>query len=104
MPCEVSAIAEGALERCALPPKADMCSALGDVCFGLKADIPTKLYGGRPASRQAFVRGSASAGTIPRPVQVPDELKEGCSASACLAAALASSARPSFASAAASRQ
>jgi hypothetical protein len=26
----------------ALPPKADMCSALADVCFGPKADIPTK--------------------------------------------------------------
>src|SRR5262245_55842467 len=25
----------------ALPPKADMCSAVADVCFGPKADIPT---------------------------------------------------------------
>src|SRR5262245_56499908 len=27
----------------ALPPKADMCSALADVCFGPKADIPVRL-------------------------------------------------------------
>ena len=26
----------------ALPPKADMCSALADVCFGPKADIPIR--------------------------------------------------------------
>jgi len=31
-----------ALTVSALPPKADMCSALVDVCFGPKADIPTK--------------------------------------------------------------
>src|SRR5450759_1755480 len=60
------------------------------------------LYGGRPASRQACAKGSASAGTIPRAVQVPDELKDGCSASTCIAATLASSIRPSFASMAAS--
>jgi hypothetical protein len=27
----------------ALPPKADICGALPDVCFGPKADIPTSL-------------------------------------------------------------
>ena len=26
----------------ALPPKADMCSAVADVCFGPKADITTE--------------------------------------------------------------
>ena len=26
----------------ALPPKADMCSALADVCFGPKADMPVR--------------------------------------------------------------
>jgi len=27
----------------ALPPKADMCSALADVCFGPKADITASV-------------------------------------------------------------
>ena len=28
----------------ALPPIADMCSAIGHVCFGPKADMPTLFY------------------------------------------------------------
>ena len=38
----------------ALPPKADMCSALADVCFGPKADIGTimSVQGERGSARQ----------------------------------------------------
>src|SRR5260221_10466358 len=60
-------------------------------------------YGGRPAARQAAVKASARAGTIPTAAQYPRELKDGGNASTCAAAALASSVRPSLANAAASR-
>src|SRR5438045_2194352 len=34
-------------------------------------------YGGRPAARQAAVKASARAGTIPMAAQYPRELKDG---------------------------
>ena len=60
-------------------------------------------YDGKPASRQASIKASASAGMTPMAVQYPLKLKDGCRVSACIAAALASSLRPSLARAAASR-
>lgn len=58
---------------------------------------------GRPAWRQATVNGSARAGAMPTAAQNSRALKEGCRANTCIAAALAASARPSLASAAASK-
>ena len=46
----------------ALPPKADMCSALGDVCFVPIADI-----GARSASPDFGVFASSHRGLVPRP-------------------------------------
>jgi len=65
--------------------------------------VPHPLYGGKPACRQAVAKGSASAGAMAMAVQKPPELKDGCSVKTFFAAALASSGRPSFASAAASK-
>ena len=59
------------------------------------------FYGGRPASRKASVNVCATEGGRSSAAHNSDELKDGCSVSTCLAAALASSVRPSFASAAA---
>src|SRR5437016_2162442 len=73
------------------------------VIVGLARPMSAPGYGGRPAARQAAVKASARAGTIPTAAQYPRELKDGGNASTCAAAALASSVRPSLASAAASR-
>jgi hypothetical protein len=35
----------------ALPPKADMCAATGDVRYGPKADMASAAVAGRPASQ-----------------------------------------------------
>ena len=56
----------------------------------------SRLYGGRPASRQAFARGSASTAGSARPAQNPPALKEGCNDNTSTASAFASSKLPSL--------
>jgi hypothetical protein len=98
------------LAMSALPLKADKPQTCWHVRFVPQADIrPTfdkfngrlanrvsRLYGGRPASRQAFAKGSASAAGSPRPAQNPPALKEGCNDNTCTASAFASSNLPSL--------
>ena len=66
-----------------------------------KASKRRSRYLGRPTWRRASVRAAVTAGTAPTAVHCPPMLKLGWRASRWSAAALASSARPSFISAAA---
>src|SRR6516162_2676747 len=74
-----------------------------DHCPGLHSLLQKPGYVGKPASRQASIKVSVNVGTTPMAAQYALKLKDGCCVSASIAAALASSVRPSLARAVASR-
>src|SRR5262245_14336624 len=49
----------------ALPPKADMCSALADVCFGPIADIRQCSLPAKIGRREAMILGHPTVGVRP---------------------------------------
>ena len=64
--------------------------------LGNFANRVSRLYGGRPASRQAFAKGSASVAGSASAVQNPRALNEGCNDKTCAVSAFASSKLPSL--------
>ena len=64
--------------------------------LGHFANRASRLYGGRPASRQAFTKGSASMAGSASAVQNPRALNEGCNDKTCAVSAFASSKLPSL--------
>ena len=73
-------------------PQADI--RLNFTCDKLNGRLANRLYGGRPASRQAFAKGSASTAGSARPAQNPPALKEGSNDNTCTVSAFASSNLP----------
>jgi|SRR5262245_5860058 len=73
-PEQLQKLAEGAARGSALPPKADMCIALPNVCFGPKADMPL-LFDHLVGGKQKF-RRNGQAECLGR-LEVDDEVVFG---------------------------
>src|SRR5262249_12925302 len=80
------------LKQCPLyPQKRTFFHQLGHFAYRMSSS-----YGGRPASRQAFAKGSASMAGSASAVQNPRALNEGCNDKTCAVSAFASSKLPSL--------